>query len=57
MLSKENSLDDILDLESRDFRLETLKTLFYNGCLICVERFKDNIFNIRGRRNFTNDNI
>ncbi|MGL4762510.1 MAG: hypothetical protein ACRCWG_13770 [Sarcina sp.] len=57
MLSEENSLDDILDLESRDFRLETLKTLFYNGCLICVERFKDNIFDIRGRRNFTNDNI
>lgn len=57
MLSAENSLDDILDLESRDFRLETLKTLFYNGCLICVERFKDNVFGIRGRRNFTNENI
>ncbi|MGL4453098.1 MAG: hypothetical protein ACRCTZ_18205 [Sarcina sp.] len=57
MLSAENSLDDILDLESREFRLETLKILFYNGCLICVERFKDNVFAIRGRRNFTNDNI
>ena len=57
MFSEENSLDSILDLESRDFRLETLKILFYNGCLICVERFKDNIFAIRGRRNFTNDNI
>ena len=57
MLSKENSLDEILDLESREFRLETLKTLFYNGCLICVDRFKSNIFSIRGRRNFTKETI
>ncbi|MGL4656800.1 MAG: hypothetical protein ACRCWM_13100 [Sarcina sp.] len=57
ILSEENSLDDIIDLESRDFRLETLKIAFYNGCLYCVKKFKDNIFDIRGRRNFTNDNI
>lgn len=57
MLSEENTLDKILDLDSRDFRLETLKTMFYNGCLICVERFKDNIFAIRGRRSFTKENI
>lgn len=57
MLLGESSLDDILDMETRDFRIETLKVLFYNGCIVCVERFKDNIFSINGRRNFTYENI
>lgn len=57
VVSEQNTLDDILDLNSRDFRLETLKTLFYNGCLLCVAKFKDNIFSIRGRRGFTKENI
>lgn len=57
MLLGESSLDEILNMETRDFRIETLKVLFYNGCIVCVERFKDNIFNINGRRNFTYENI
>ncbi|MGL5822807.1 MAG: hypothetical protein ACRCYE_14465 [Sarcina sp.] len=57
ILSEGNTLDEFLDSDSKDFRMETLKTLFYNGCLVCVERFKDNIFKIKGRRSFTTENI
>ncbi|MGL4741582.1 MAG: hypothetical protein ACRC41_12370 [Sarcina sp.] len=57
ILSEGNTLDEFLNSSSKEFRMETLKTLFYNGCLVCVERFKNNIFLIKGRRSFTTENI
>lgn len=57
ILGEKSILDDILKTNSREFRIETLKVLFYNGCLMCVERFKDGIYEIQGRSSFTYERI
>lgn len=35
-----------LDINNKEFKLESLKLLFYNGCLICFEKLKEKILNI-----------
>lgn len=37
---------DYLDINSREFKLESLKVLFFNGCLMCLEKLKDKMGNL-----------
>lgn len=45
LFENDEFFNDYLDIYNKEFKLESLKLLFFNGCLICFEKLKEKILN------------